>query len=367
MGINTGFRINIIFLFCSFLAVVSCNSKAKTSEQKIDTTNSAIIAVDTTNTQIAQYIIDIFEDSKGNLWFGTIEKGVAKYTGKELRYYTTADGLIGNTVKSILEDVDGNLWFGTEMGLSKYNGKTFVNFTKKEGLCHNNISDMLIDTKGNFWIGTWAGICLFNGSSFTSFTIPKPKVDSYINVDTKNWITEIMEDSKGNIWFGSDAYGVSSYNGTSFTTFTKKEGFASNSIHAITEDNSGTMWFGSRMIEKDYMDSTKQLGTGGLTSYNGKTVTNYPNIKGLHTNDVYGLYTDHKNNVWISTTAEGVYKYTGNTFVNYKFNTDTNTSSNGIQNIFQDKNGTFWFGCSGGLFKLKDAVIINVSRESILR
>jgi hypothetical protein len=32
--------------------------------------------------QIAKYVVEIFEDSKGHLWFGTMAKGVARYDGK---------------------------------------------------------------------------------------------------------------------------------------------------------------------------------------------------------------------------------------------------------------------------------------------
>ena len=31
------------------------------------------------SSQIGQYVTSIFEDSKGHLWFGTLEKGIAKY------------------------------------------------------------------------------------------------------------------------------------------------------------------------------------------------------------------------------------------------------------------------------------------------
>ena len=41
--------------------------------------------------QIGEYIVEIFEDSQGNLWFGTLEKGIAKYDGASLKYYTTED------------------------------------------------------------------------------------------------------------------------------------------------------------------------------------------------------------------------------------------------------------------------------------
>src|SRR5688572_922077 len=90
-------------LLMSFVIMTSCNSQSKTGLQKTKTDNTEAQQPQSA-AQIAQYVVEIFEDSKGNLWFGTIEKGCAKYDAKKLTYYTTEDGLIGNTVTSFAED-----------------------------------------------------------------------------------------------------------------------------------------------------------------------------------------------------------------------------------------------------------------------
>ena len=62
--------------------------------------------------QIAEYVVEVFEDSKGHLWFGTMNKGVARHDGPTLTYFTERDGLCGDTIHSIAEDKDDALWFG---------------------------------------------------------------------------------------------------------------------------------------------------------------------------------------------------------------------------------------------------------------
>jgi len=42
-----------------------------------------------------------------------------------LRVYTTADGLVGNTVDRIERDSRGYLWFCTRDGLSRFDGHEF--------------------------------------------------------------------------------------------------------------------------------------------------------------------------------------------------------------------------------------------------
>src|SRR4051794_14184173 len=68
------------------------------------------------------------QDSKGYLWFGTMD-GLVKYDGynfinyKHTPYDTTS--LIDNWIISLWEDKDGIIWIGTaESGLSKFDRRT---------------------------------------------------------------------------------------------------------------------------------------------------------------------------------------------------------------------------------------------------
>jgi ligand-binding sensor domain-containing protein len=304
--------------------------------------------------QIGEYVAETFEDSKGNLWFGTLSKGIAKYDGKKLKYFTVSDGLPSNRVTTVVEDSYNNLWFGTENGISKYDGENFINFNIKDGLCNNSISNILLDSKGVFWIGTWGGVCKFDGENFTNFNIPVPKINTQINEDTKNWITEIMEDSKGNIWFGRDSYGACKYDGKKFTHYLKKDGLYANNVQGITEDKEGNVWFGTRVAEKDNADPNKRFGKGGVQKYDGSTFINFPEIKGFNENDVYQIYKDNLDNLWIGTLQNGVYKYDGKTFENFKI-------PKSVMSVLQDNKGKIWVGCAGGLFTANTKGIFNVT------
>ena len=81
-----------------------------------------------TASQISEYVIEVFEDTKGNLWFETMSDGAARYDGKVFTHFTTQDGLCNNDVGSILEDKNGNIWFGTEGGVCRYDGQSFNYF-----------------------------------------------------------------------------------------------------------------------------------------------------------------------------------------------------------------------------------------------
>lgn len=71
-------------------------------------------------------VFAINEDSHG-LWIGTVDSGVWKYDGKNLKNYTMDDGLSGNSVPLIYKDRQGVLWFVSN-GDSMYHfdGQTFL-------------------------------------------------------------------------------------------------------------------------------------------------------------------------------------------------------------------------------------------------
>lgn len=339
---------------CLFVFVISfitsCRGQSNSNKENDNVINKLSKKV---NSQIGEYV-GVFQDSKENFWFQTLEKGVANYDGNKLTYLTTKDGLPSNRIVSIVEDKNGVLWFGTGAGISKYDEKTFTNYSENDGLCNNMISNLFIDSKGNFWIGTWGGVCIFDGVEFNKFSISYPKVETPINPDTKDWITAIMEDSKGNIWFGRDGYGATKFDGNSLIHYTTKDGLNSSNVQSIVEDEKGNIWIGTRVAEKDNPEPDKRFGKGGLNKFDGRKFTHFTDIKGLSKNDVYASYKDSSNNLWFSTISNGVYNYVNNEFINYNVPVP-------IMDILEDEKGIIWLGCAGGLYKIdKNRNIINV-------
>lgn len=342
--------------------ITSC--RGQSNSNGLENNNPALEVIPKTGAQIDEYVVEIFEDTKGNLWFGTMSKGVARYDGKSLTYFSTKDGLCGNTVASVAEDKEGNIWLGTHSGLSNFDGSTFTNFTTKDGLCHDRVSNILVDKTGNIWVGTWGGVCRYNGIAFSNFPIPIPDVELLPYQTTMDWVTEIIEDKQGNIWFGRDGYGACKYDGKSFTHFTKKEGLPSNNVQVIREDKQGNIWFGSRVAENDHPDPDKRAGDGGLSRYDGQKIIQFPGVEGLSKNETYAICVDKTGNVWIGANRVGVYRYDGESFKIYR-GTDRMdlTYGFGVQSILEDKNGTLWFGFSGGLFRLNGTSIVNVAED----
>ncbi|HLF65513.1 MAG TPA: two-component regulator propeller domain-containing protein [Saprospiraceae bacterium] len=323
--------------------------------------------------QIDEYVVNVFEDKDGNLWFGTLSKGVARYDGKTLTYFSTKDGLCDNTVTGIAQDKKGNMWFGTHAGASRYDAslrqaqdklslstgsKTFTNFRIAEGL-HGAGCKILVDRHGTIWAGTNHGAFRFNGRIFSEFDIPEPAIEklSYKWEAGKVW--NLYEDSKGNIWFGRDGFGACKFDGKAFTHFTTKDGLCSNNVANIAEDKHGNIWFGC--ISSDFPE---YIDEGGLNRYDGATFTKYPEMESLTENDIYAVYDDKAGDIWIGAVGYGAYHYDGREFKVFRETDRPDLTMNfGVQGFLEDRNGTLWFGFSGGLFRFNGESFINVTQD----
>ena len=342
----------IILLTLSILSI-SCNSQ----EKKVNTNKVSELDKVEIESQIGEYVTSIFEDSKGNLWFGTNGNGIARYDGEKLYYFKTKDGLPSDRVTGIIEDSNGTFWIKTGEGVSRYNGKNFTNYLVGKDINSNVISNLLIDSKNVFWVGTWNGVFKFDGEKFHPFSVPYPEVDTKINEDTKYWISGISEDAEGNIWFARDSYGACKYDGNSFTNFLIKDGLLSNYVTDIEFDKDGSVWIGTRVAERDDPAPEKRFGKGGVNKMMGNEIVSFPEIKGFNDGDVYEIYRDKSENIWISTVRNGVYRYDGKEFKHYEVPIS-------IMGMRGDRKGNLWLGGAGGLYRINQhGEVINVTQK----
>lgn len=153
------------------------------------------------------YVLTINEDSKGNIWTGSINQGVFHFNPKNK---TNSNIRLGDEhtgefpVYGIIEDSQKNMWFATEGGgLVKVgaNGKIIKKFTQKNGLPTNVLFGILEDNDGNLWISSLKGLICFN------IATEKLKVFTRANgliTDQFNY-RSAYKDRQGNMYFGSVA------------------------------------------------------------------------------------------------------------------------------------------------------------------
>lgn len=275
----------------------------------------------------------IIQDRAGNILLGT-NSGICKYDGKKFTIYPVPDTL---SITCMLEDKDGNLWFGTMgKGIYRYNGKTldnFLNSNKKEYNLGNNyqlILDILQDKNGNIWFSSWngGGVWKYDGKDFKNF-IPSAyyykanqdkrglsnTTQNPLNISTysafvpsQDYISDDMifsmtEDNSGNIWFATRDHGICRYDGKIFTSIGRNEGFNSRGATAILQMDDNSFWITT-------VDS-------GVWLYDGKTFKNFTEKDGLVNNAVMKVLKDKKDNLWFGTKYLGLSRYDGKTFTTF--------------------------------------------------
>jgi ligand-binding sensor domain-containing protein len=340
--------LNKILLFSFLTIFTSCKGQEKTNTSKDQNTpksgpvvirnfKAGSFAPDFDTTLVSQYIRSMFQDSKRNLWFGTIGEGVVRYDVKTLTYFSNPDGFNSNSVFAINEDKNGNLWFGTDQGVYKYDGKTFRNYNQKDGLSHIDISrkSILVDRSGAIWVGTHGGVFRYDpsadsngGQSFSLFKQLPP-----INV------AGIIEDSSGNIWFASSNKGVFRYDGKSITNIAEKEELGENYAGGIAQDKAGNMWFTMK---------------NGICKYDGKTLTEYTAKDGLGGIEFWGIYIEQSGIIWVTTRGSTTRFDPSVPLPNPKAFTMF-TVADGlnccVQSMYQDRSGNMWWGTGQGLYR----------------
>jgi ligand-binding sensor domain-containing protein len=144
----------------------------------------------------------LFEDADGSVWAGT-EAGVARLEGTAWTAYTTADGLVCDTVLTILQDQSGALWFGTARGASRLEGDTWRAYTTADGLPGEAVVRLLKDAAGTLWACAGDRVAKFDGTSWYAPETP---------IGTVRWV---IGDGRGWLWFGTDE-GLYSWDGTTY-------------------------------------------------------------------------------------------------------------------------------------------------------
>ena len=387
----------VVLLLSNWIASV-----ARAAELKIEKTLTE------TDGLASNTVLTIFEDSHGNIWFGTTD-GITRYDGENSQTFTTEDGLAQNTIGLIFEDQRGMLWFGDGVlssvlkrekamdmswmetplselditphdeppagtrkpirlkGVSRYDGHAFRIFTTVDGLAGDTVKDIVEDKTGTLWFAMGFGVSQYDDKSFNNIIVNGP-MGMWILPEAWNEVKAITEDTAGNFWFGSTA-GITYYNlktsdfrhfgvDSDFTPFQEMGEAGTAYITDLQFDTKENLW-----MSQDGTDEE----SSGIRRFDGKKLTTFPQSEALPMNSVNNIMQDSRGNLWftgvkklppkmnetedsISMTfpevESGVSVHNGKTFQN--FNTDNGLPSNRVWSVFEDSRGKLWFATDAG-------------------
>ena len=76
----------------------------------------------------------LFLDRNGDLWVGTIGKGIYRIHDDQIDHFDSSNGLSGDSVNGFLQDREGNIWVATSSGIDSFRDLPVATFSTHQGL-----------------------------------------------------------------------------------------------------------------------------------------------------------------------------------------------------------------------------------------
>lgn len=311
-----------------------------------------------------EYLRSIRRDKSGVIWIVT-DRGLAKIVPREEQfacYKHEIDNMKPQLVLSIVEthqkksttsgtraaNTGDALWIATE-GLKRIDLTTGTITHYRHNPEHPGSipSDLVlclcVDSRGTLWIGTYgAGIARF-----------EPGADSFTKYlwspEARNWaVHTILEDRRGVLWLGTLGDGLLSFDQTTsrFVHFTHEpdnpKSLGNNNVYAILEDSRGTLWVGTEGGGLNRVDPERKE----FLRY-----THDPaNHQSISSNRVYALHEDKQSGLWVSTESGlNLFDRSRGTFELLPGRDSISTSFN---RIIEDHKGNLWLSTTqNGIFR----------------
>lgn len=219
----------------------------------------------------------------------------------------------------------------------------FEHLTINDGLSQSSVRAILQDSFGFMWFGTQDGLNLYNGYEFEVFTNSKNNTASI----SSNFINDIKEDSYGFIWVATDN-GLNRFDHSTrkFKRIDLQYLFAdkslSNNILSINVDENN-IWISTK-------DGVYKLNVEE-NSFNKYKLNS---LEDNAPSDVkVTLFRTSNNILWAITNMFGIYRYDYqlDIFKEIEFDQAGSYPLLQLNEVYEDKEGIFWFGSSAGLNK----------------
>jgi signal transduction histidine kinase/ligand-binding sensor domain-containing protein len=203
-------------------------------------------------TEINFATTSLLNDSKGNLWVGTWEKGLFLITPDgNISQFTENQGLpqIADkrlvTISAFLEDQAGRIWIGGRNtdGICRLvqNPQTNQNivenyYTQKDGLSNAWVNSLSQSADRTIWIPTVEKLTQLKG--FNEQGKPNFRILDDKNGLTDKEVNDFLEDRDGNFWIATSD-GVKKISKYGFTKFDENDGLPLNATFAAFFDTNG--------------------------------------------------------------------------------------------------------------------------------
>jgi signal transduction histidine kinase/sugar lactone lactonase YvrE len=269
-------------------------------------------------------------------------------------------------MSSVLEDRSGIIWAGGWGGwLHRLRPSTGTFDKWQVGLEPFDSRTMMIncifqDRAGTLWLGTTQGLVSFDPACGKVTPVGWDELPAHRS-RTSN-VVAVLEDRSGKLWIATRSGGLQRINRTAATSDWSGQPDADSatlsfrSTSALLEDAGGTLWVGT--------------AGGGLYRFDRaqKRFICFTRREGLSDDVVYGLLTDHRGRIWIST-AKGLTAYEPRTGQWSRFDIRDGIAADEFNSgsAARCADGTLCFGGVSGLTMFRpDTIYVNTHAPPVV-
>ncbi|WP_276366545.1 two-component regulator propeller domain-containing protein [Chryseolinea sp. H1M3-3] len=327
----------------------------------------------------SNFIFCLYEDSKKNLWVGTMDGGICWYNRKENNFYRFKNNsrdpasLLNNLVRSITESSDGRLYIGLkEGGFSHFK----IPETITEKIAFTNFPIQIVqDAPGPRWV---SDIIEDHDKSMLVAIIGggvhryNPKTNEFHEI-LKDSITKRTQrltlDSKNRLWISTWGDGLYVYDHLTkrlahHTAGLKEYQLDHNQIEDVHEDAEGNFWICT--------DNGLSFLHYSFDPFDYCYFVNYTHNEfepsSLLSNSIKAFYRDKMNRLWIGSYFGGVNIYDKNAFkfnpVRYKVWAPGSISSNNVSSFEEDEQGSLWIATDGGGLNFLKGGVADIRKDA---
>jgi diguanylate cyclase (GGDEF)-like protein len=239
------------------------------------------LAFEPLDPRLAEFgITQILRDRTGDLWFGTVNRGLLRLGALGLERLDTAEDLPNSRVLALFEDREGSLWVGTNGGLMRLGHAPFSTLARRQGLSDDYVRALIELDDGSLLIGTSQGLSRLQGERATPVTAGGALQQTSVLS---------LARSRQGYWVGTYTGGAMRvHEGAVVQRVGREQGLPSNEVRAMLESSEGRVWLGT---------------TQGLARVDGEVLRVYRSVDGLPSERIGALHETPDGSLWIGTVA----------------------------------------------------------------
>jgi signal transduction histidine kinase/ligand-binding sensor domain-containing protein len=301
--------------------------------------------------------VSLFEDGRGDLWAGTEESGLVRFSGGRFEHFGADAGIPRNVGWIVADADDGAIFTDTNQTIRFRDGKfspveAQANFSPPARaarsssvkiICRSSISEYKLSEC--FIDGRWSKFSLADGLPKEKFLSVAQAIDSDGSPQEK--FMSVAQEANGSVWLiTADGRVARAENGRVTGVYDERDGLpkyplsfmTGSRLGLVAKDADGSLWLvdlpsmqkelllkkvavppplDREEILSTYRDGEDNLwfgmGRDGLFRARKQVVTAYSEADGISDKNVYPIYEDRAGTIWVGTTG-GLFKYANGTF-----------------------------------------------------